>query len=80
MPLKQHAKFFAPEILTLMEMALERAWQELKSHRDVADVEAARRRLARTIVALAAVGETNPTKLERIALHAYRSQRYPAGA
>ena len=75
MPLKQHAKFFAPETLTVMEMALERAWQELKRHRDVADVAAARRKLAKTIVALAAVGETNPTKLERIALHAYGSQR-----
>ena len=77
MPLKQHAKFFAPETLTLMEMALERAWQKLKSHRDVADVEATRRKLARTIVALAAVGETNPTKLEQIALLAYRGFRVP---
>ena len=77
MPLKQHAKFFAPETLTLMEMALERAWQKLKNHRDVAGVEATRRKLARTIVALAAVGETNPTKLEQIALLAYRGFRVP---
>jgi hypothetical protein len=44
-------------------------WQELKKD-GPADAVSARRKLARTIVALAAVGETDPMKLKRFALHA----------
>jgi hypothetical protein len=74
MPLKEHAKFFEPRMLTVMETALEKAWYELRSQHDITDAsEATRRRLARTIVALAAVGEADPHKLEKSALRAYRS-------
>jgi hypothetical protein len=76
MPLKQHALFFDPQILTVMETALEKAWDELRSQHDIADTsEITRQKLARTIVALAAVGEAEPHKLERSALGAYRSAR-----
>jgi hypothetical protein len=73
MPLKQFAKFFAPETLTVMEHALERACRELTSDGDGAVAALARRDLAKTIVALAAVGETDLAKLEKFALQAYRS-------
>jgi hypothetical protein len=74
MPLNQSAKFFAPETLRVMETALENAWGELTIEGDITDTDAARWRLARTITALAAVGETDPTKLQAFALHSYRAQ------
>jgi hypothetical protein len=75
MPLKQHPKFFCPETLSVMEAALDNACEQLMRENHIADVDRVKRKLARTIVALAAVGETNPTKLERMALQAYRSRR-----
>jgi hypothetical protein len=80
MPLNQSAKFFASETLSVMEAAPEKAWGELAIEGDNADRESARRRLARTITALAAVGETDPTKLQTFALHAYRAQRVEPSA
>ena len=65
-------RFFGPETLALMDSAMEQAWEELQESGDVANVTSARRQLRRTIVALAAVGETDRAKLKRFALHAAR--------
>jgi hypothetical protein len=71
MPLNEIPKYISSETRSLIDSALEQAWQELK--RDgPADIDLARRKLAGTIVALASVGETDPAKLKRFALHAAR--------
>lgn len=71
-------EFFHPEIRHLIELAVEDAWQELKDEH-LADAKSVKRRLATTVVALAAVGEANTAKLKNFALHAaratYRSQK-----
>src|SRR4029453_2007228 len=56
-----------PETRRLIDSALEPTWQELKED-GPADVALAPRKLART----ALVGETDPAKLKRFALHATR--------
>lgn len=71
MPLNEIPKFFHPEIRHLIDFALEDAWRELKNQ-DLADAASVRGKLATTIVALAAIGETDPVKLKRFALHAAR--------
>jgi hypothetical protein len=70
MPLNEIPKFFHPEIRHLIDFALEDAWQELRNQ-DLGDPASVRGKLARTIVALAAIGETDPVKLKRFA-HAAR--------
>ena len=77
MPLNEIPKYIRPETRSLIESALEQAWQELKSD-DPADVALARRKLAGTIVALTAIGETDPAKLKRFALHAARAMSHSA--
>jgi hypothetical protein len=74
MPLNEIPKYLCPETRSLIDSALEQAWQELKKD-GPADVALARRKLAGTIVALASVGETDPAKLTRFALHAARRMR-----
>jgi hypothetical protein len=71
MPLNEIPKYFNHETRSLVESALEEAWQELSkdSHLERALVQ---RRLRRTIVALAAVGETDHRKLKWFAIHAWR--------
>jgi hypothetical protein len=69
MPLNEIPKYFNPETRHLVDAALDAAWQELKKNGFV-DADPARMKLATTIVALAAVGETDPDKLKRFALHA----------
>jgi hypothetical protein len=69
-------EFFHPEIRHLITLALEDAWQELKNE-ELADAESVRARLATTIVALAAIGETNSAKLKNFALHAARATYRP---
>ncbi len=76
MPLNEIPKYIHPETRSLIESALEQAWQELKSD-DPADV-ALRRKLAGTIIALTAIGETDPAKLKRFALHAARAMSHSA--
>jgi hypothetical protein len=71
MPLNEIPKFFHPEIRHLIDFAMEDAWQELRKE-GLADAASVRGKLATTIVALAAIGETDPTKLKRFALHAAR--------
>jgi hypothetical protein len=74
MPLNEIPTFFHPEIRSLIGSALEEAWLELRE--DSPDDEViARGKLATTIVALAAIGETDPAKLKKFALHAARAAR-----
>jgi hypothetical protein len=69
-------EFFHPEIRHLIELAVEDAWRELKDQ-ELADAESVRARLATTIVALAAIGETDSSKLKNFALHAARATYRP---
>ena len=71
MPLNEIPTFFHPEIRLLN--ALEQAWLELREQSPDDEVMA-RRKLATTIVALAAIGETDPEKLKKFALHATRAK------
>jgi hypothetical protein len=71
MPLNEISKHFSPETRSLIEGALDDAWRELSKDPCI-DPTLARRKLRRTIVALAAVGETDPRKLKWFAIHAWR--------
>ena len=71
MPLNEIPKHLRPETRRRIDSALEQAWQELEED-GPADVFLARRKLAGTSVALASVGETDPAKFKRFALHAAR--------
>ena len=72
MPLNEIPAFFHPEIRSLIDSTLEQAWFELRKDNPNDEVMA-RRKLATTIVALAAIGETDPAKLKHFALHATRA-------
>jgi hypothetical protein len=74
MPLNEIPKYLSAETRSLIDSALEQAWQELKNDAP-ADASLARRKLAGTIVALASVGETDAAKLKSFALHAARGAR-----
>lgn len=71
MPLSEIPKYFNPDTRRLVEATLEEAWQELNKDRHL-DPAPVRAKLRRTIVALAAVGETDARKLKWFALHAWR--------
>ena len=73
MPLNEIPTFFHPEIRRLIDSTLEQAWLELREQSPDDEVMA-RRKLATTIVALAAIGETDPEKLKKFALHATRAK------
>jgi hypothetical protein len=78
MPLNEIPKYINPEARSLIDSALEQAWQEFKG--DGPDhVALARRKLAGTIVALVSVGETDPAKLKQFALHAARAAQFRFG-
>lgn len=70
MRLDQLPNIYGPETLSLMDNALEQAWQEVKRRGTVVDATAVRSRLTTTIVALASVGETDSAKLKNFALRA----------
>ena len=72
MPLNEIPAFFHPEIRSLIDFTLEQAWLELRKDSPNDEVMA-RRKLATTIVALAAIGETDPAKLKHFAVHATRA-------
>jgi hypothetical protein len=76
MPRSGIPQFFHPEIRHLIQSALEEAWQELKDE-NLADAKSVKERLATTIVALAAIGETNTAKLKNFALDAARATYRP---
>jgi hypothetical protein len=69
-------QFFHPEIRHLIQVALEEAWQELKDEH-LADAKSVKDRLSTTVVALAAIGETNTAKLKNFAFHATRATYSP---
>jgi hypothetical protein len=71
-PLNETPKHFQPEIRSLIEAALEDAWQELSKDAEL-DAIRTRGRLRTTMVALASVGETDHKKLKWFAIHAWRS-------
>jgi hypothetical protein len=64
-------KHFSAETRSVIETALEEAWQELSKGTRV-EATPTKRRLVRTMVALAAVGETDLKKLKWFAIHAWR--------
>jgi hypothetical protein len=66
-------RHFNAETRSLIETALEEAWQELSQGTRV-EVAPTKRKLVRTMVALAAVGETDLKKLKSFAIHAWRGQ------
>ena len=68
MPLNGISKYVGPETRRLIDAAWEDAWRELKKG-GLVNAAFARRKLARTIVALASAGETDPAKLKWFALH-----------
>ena len=70
MPLNEIPKHFTPDVRRVVEIALEDAWREL--NRDGSTRARIRNKLRTTIVALAAVGETDHDKLKRFAIHAWR--------
>jgi hypothetical protein len=71
MPLNEIPKHFNPETRSLIEAALEDAWQELSKDGNV-EATLARKKLRTTMVALASVGETDHRKLKWFAIHAWR--------
>ena len=72
MPLNEIPAFFHPKICSFIDSTLEQAWLELRKDKPNDEVMA-RRKLATTIVALAAIGETDPAKLKRFVVHATRA-------
>jgi hypothetical protein len=71
MPLNEIPRYLSPDTRRLIDAALEDAWREL-NHDRFDDAHRARMKLATTMVALASVGETDPTKLKSFAIHALR--------
>jgi hypothetical protein len=76
MPPNEIPTYLSPKTRRLIDSTLEQAWLELKNDAP-ADAARERRKLAGTIVALISVGESEPTKLVRFALHAARGGRRP---
>jgi hypothetical protein len=72
MPRNAIPEFFHPEIRRLIKRSLEDAWQELKNEK-LADAQLVRARLVTTMVALAAIGETDSSKLKNFAMDAARA-------
>jgi hypothetical protein len=70
-PLNEIPKYLSPNTRRLVDAALEEAWLELNKD-GVLHANRARMKLATTIAALASVGETDPAKLKRFAIHAVR--------
>jgi len=71
MPLNEIPHHFDPETRSLIEAALEDAWQELSKDGNL-EATLARKKLRTTMVALASVGETDHSKLKWFAIHAWR--------
>ena len=69
--------FVQPEIRHLIDFALGDAWQELRRDRLSCDASSVKRKLATTIIALAASGEINPTRLKNFALQTMRATDRP---
>ena len=63
MPLNEIPKHIGPQTRSLIEAALEDAWQEINKDGDF-EATPARSKLRTTMVALASVGETDHRKLK----------------
>jgi hypothetical protein len=81
-PLNEIPKYLNPDMRKLVETALEDAWRELsgdapssEAQADFGSIDPVRRKIAGTIVALTAVGETDPAKLRYFALNAVKGLR-----
>jgi hypothetical protein len=74
MPLNEIPKYLPSETRTLVDSTLALAWLEREQDAP-ADPKREQRKLAGTIVALVSVGERDPAKLVRFALHAARRGR-----
>ena len=72
-------RHFNAETRSMIETALEEAWQELSKDTRV-EATPTKRKLVRTMVALAAVGETDLKKLKSFAIHAWRGSLQAAQA
>ena len=79
MPRNKIPEFFHPEIRRLIELSLEDAWEELKNEK-LADAQSVRTRLVTTMVTLAAIGETDSSKLKNFAVEAARATYSRHGA
>ena len=79
MPRNKIPEFFHPEIRRLIELSLEDAWEELKNEK-LADAQSVRTKLVTTMVTLAAIGETDSSKLKNFALEAARATYSRHGA
>ena len=71
MPLNEIPTHFHPDVRLLIEATLEDACRELNA--DDSIKARAKGKLRTTIVALAAVGETDSEKLKRFAIHAWQN-------
>jgi len=71
MPLNEIPKHIGPQTRSLIEAALENAWQELNKDGNL-ETTPARNKLRTTMVALASVGETDHRKLKWFAIHAWK--------
>ena len=71
MPLNEIPKHIGPQTRSLIEAALEDAWQELNKDGNL-ETTPARNKLRTTMVALASVGETDHRKLKWFAFHAWK--------
>ena len=71
MPLNEIPNHFGPGTRSSIEAALEDAWQELSKDGNL-EATLARKKLRTTMVALAAVGEIDHSKLKRFAIRAWR--------
>ena len=72
MPLNEVPKHIGPQTRSLIEAALEDAWQELIKDGNL-EAAPARNKLRTTMVALASVGETDHRKLKWFAIHAWKA-------
>ena len=70
-PLTKFLNISVLRLCSLIEAALEDAWQELSKDGNT-EATLARKKLRTTIVALASVGETDHRKLKRFAINAWR--------
>ena len=72
MPLNEIPTFFHPELRNLIDVASDEAWLELRDEHP-SDETLARRKLATTIGALAAIGESFCVAMAKPAGHAARA-------
>ena len=68
MPFSNYRDNFDPETLAILEIAFNEAWEVLLASGGNFDQKATRDALAELIISFAAEGETNPKRLQELAL------------